>query len=236
MCIILAMFVITRYTTLQQPYILFNPAIITPLKGVFDEMFRAATVDKDFYSNIFNALIVYFIHMVLDYGDKKQIAGWVNTIVSGMSVMYPTLSDGSNNKRELCKWLRAAVARSPYRYPSALEIISKLGLLREKPLPMRHHLSLVNGETPLLIEVELSATRLGSSSIQNVTTQSNTDTDTKLKRGTKRNIFCNAESGGAVKPSKVANNDVAKPTSDNDSDPDFVPQGQLSLRAPHDLV
>ena len=99
-------------TTLQQPYILFNPAIITTLNAVFEEMFLNATMDKAFYSDTFKALVVYFIHMVLDYGDKKQIVGWVNTIGSGMSVMYPTLSDGSNNKEKLCKWLRAAVARS----------------------------------------------------------------------------------------------------------------------------
>jgi hypothetical protein len=156
------MIVITRNTTLQQPYILFNPAIITPLNDVFDEMFLDATVDRASYSDTFNALIVYFIHMVLDYGNKKQIAGWVNIIGSGMSVMYPTLSDGSNNKKKLCKWLSAAVARSPYCYPSALEIICKLRLLGEKPLSMRHHLSLVNGETPLLIEVELPQTRASS--------------------------------------------------------------------------
>jgi hypothetical protein len=95
-------------TTLQQPYILFNPAIITPLNAVFDEMFLNATVDKASYSATFKAFLVYFIHMVLDYGNKKLIAGWVNTIGSGMSVMYPTLSDGSNNKEKLCKWLRGA--------------------------------------------------------------------------------------------------------------------------------
>ncbi len=180
--------------------------------------------------------------------------------------MYPTLSDSSNNKEKLCKWLRAAVARSPYRYPSALEIICELGLVNgETPLLIEFELSQTrassNGETPFFVccdgcrkwriwpyshrfeinidvpwycsmnvhdmlrnscdgpledgctreelpqrvkgglfkgtaeaQVNFPATRLGSSSVQIVTTQSNTETDIKPKRGTKWNIFCNAVS------------------------------------------
>jgi hypothetical protein len=98
--------------TEQQPYILFNPAIITPLNAVFDEIFLNAPVGTASYSDTFNALIVYFIHMVLDNGDEKQIAGWVNTIGRNMNLMYPTLPDGSNHRFKLLKWLRAAVTHT----------------------------------------------------------------------------------------------------------------------------